>query len=361
MRLRLCLDECLRVCRLCGCCEPEEAADFPSQSLLASSHTEQAMVSASRSATARVENSAPPLLCVETPAAPPAALPPSAHIGAAAPAARAPAAPRASSSADGTECTIKHCSCAEGGSTSDSSTSCGSVPSSEVLQGALPPSAAPAAEALTRVDAVHSRDSGTVDSLEAYNQLLGPAGDDSRASAEREQLFVETCAICCGELVLGPQQAITRLRIPPGELPRHFECGHALHSDCFAIYVVSAGRSCPICALDRGAAARAQQQICAASGGGECGGGGGECGGERSPTSAAASAPRGADSDAASACSADADGGWDGGSEAEAEEMHPDELEMLAAMERQEELDVLEAMHASLASFTAAQPPPRQH
>ena len=39
----------------------------------------------------------------------------------------------------------------------------------------------------------------------------------------------------------------------PGEKARHFECGHPLHADCFAVYVCSAanGHTCPICTLDR--------------------------------------------------------------------------------------------------------------
>lgn len=45
-------------------------------------------------------------------------------------------------------------------------------------------------------------------------------------------------------------QLVRRMKIPPGEAPRHFECGHALHADCYTIYVCSAGHACPICALD---------------------------------------------------------------------------------------------------------------
>ena len=51
------------------------------------------------------------------------------------------------------------------------------------------------------------------------------------------------------------------MEIPPGEQPRHFECGHALHADCFADYVLSSGHVCPICALDRSTTASARSTL----------------------------------------------------------------------------------------------------
>ena len=96
-----------------------------------------------------------------------------------------------------------------------------------------------------------------------YNSLLGvsPADASSAAEAEYDQaeLNTETCAICCSEIVLGPLEAVSRMDLPQGEAPRHFECGHALHSDCFAVYVctASSGHTCPICALDHTSTAAA--------------------------------------------------------------------------------------------------------
>ena len=104
--------------------------------------------------------------------------------------------------------------------------------------------------------------SPVVGSLEMYNALLGgrsaleTALDKGKYEGE---LNTETCPICCEEMVLGPQEAVTQMCLPAGELPRHFECGHALHSDCFAMYVMSSGHTCPICALE-GGPPRTQQE-----------------------------------------------------------------------------------------------------
>ena len=90
-----------------------------------------------------------------------------------------------------------------------------------------------------------------------YNAMLGlsgPLDDEERKDrGEDPSLNTETCSICCSEIVLGPQEAVARMQIPPGERPRHFECGHALHSDCFAVYTCSSpsGHACPICAIER--------------------------------------------------------------------------------------------------------------
>ncbi len=75
-----------------------------------------------------------------------------------------------------------------------------------------------------------------------YNDLIGASSAaDAEAEVDRSGLNVETCPICCSDIILGPQHAIATMTIPPGQEPRHFECGHALHSDCFAIYTVSCG------------------------------------------------------------------------------------------------------------------------
>ncbi len=122
-----------------------------------------------------------------------------------------------------------------------------------------PRSPSPAAEAAASTPppppAVDAADvflsaSPTIDSVEAYMRRVGAAADEA-SELDLRGLNTETCAICCAEIILGPQHAIAEMSIPPGERPAHFECGHALHADCFAIYCASGGgRSCPICALD---------------------------------------------------------------------------------------------------------------
>uniref|UniRef100_A0A7S2H210 RING-type domain-containing protein n=1 Tax=Haptolina brevifila TaxID=156173 RepID=A0A7S2H210_9EUKA len=88
----------------------------------------------------------------------------------------------------------------------------------------------------------------TVTSLEMYNRLLGaPPSTDAPPSAS---LNTETCPICCDEIMLGPHHLVVEMKLPPGEAPQHFECGHALHADCFASYTLSRGRQCPICAVE---------------------------------------------------------------------------------------------------------------
>ena len=79
-----------------------------------------------------------------------------------------------------------------------------------------------------------------------------------------------------------PSSALTTRAAPlcrrPGEAPRHFECGHCLHADCFAVYVASAnsGHTCPTCALDhRASSRRASRGDDASSDEGARGGGGG--------------------------------------------------------------------------------------
>ena len=90
-----------------------------------------------------------------------------------------------------------------------------------------------------------------------YNDLIGASSAaDAEAEVDRSGLNVETCPICCSDIILGPQHAIATMTIPPGQEPRHFECGHALHSDCFAIYTVSSGHACPVCAVDGSARRR---------------------------------------------------------------------------------------------------------
>ena len=112
------------------------------------------------------------------------------------------------------------------------------------------PSAAPKGDPLAGTVPASS----TVDSLESYNAMLGSlasAGEIARpASVAAEDLNVEVCAVCCSDIVLGPQSAIKLMSIPPGDAPRHFDCGHVLHADCFAVYICSHGHACPICKLD---------------------------------------------------------------------------------------------------------------
>ena len=98
---------------------------------------------------------------------------------------------------------------------------------------------------------------GTVASLEMYNSLIGKtttAAAKAEAPAHAAELNTETCAICCDEIVLGPHHLVIEMKLPPGEAPRHFECGHALHADCFAEYTASHGRACPICKIESSAA-----------------------------------------------------------------------------------------------------------
>lgn len=111
--------------------------------------------------------------------------------------------------------------------------------------------------------------------VQYYNSLIGAKADDAPpdtdASDYKGELNTETCVICTSEIILGPQEAIRALRVPPGEAPRHFECGHALHSDCFAVYICSArsGHACPICALDRDSAERDSRTLEESDGGDE--------------------------------------------------------------------------------------------
>jgi hypothetical protein len=95
-----------------------------------------------------------------------------------------------------------------------------------------------------------------IDSLEVYNSLLGQASTlahDKKEEMDLSKLNTAECVICCSEIVLGPHEAVVAMCIPPGEMPRHFECGHALHRDCYAVYLCSSkrGGACPICALER--------------------------------------------------------------------------------------------------------------
>lgn len=102
----------------------------------------------------------------------------------------------------------------------------------------------------------------TVDSLESYNAMLGALATQGEVKrSDSLELNIETCAVCCSDIVLGPQAALKRMVIPPGEAPRHFDCGHMLHADCFAVYICSHGRSCPICKLDRATAKSARELL----------------------------------------------------------------------------------------------------
>jgi hypothetical protein len=107
--------------------------------------------------------------------------------------------------------------------------------------------------------------SSTVDSIETYNAMLGAVALQSQRDMKRSdsiELNIETCAVCLSDIVLGPQSALKRMRaIPPGEAPRHFDCGHVLHADCYAVYIYSHGRSCPICKLDRPGAKTARDLL----------------------------------------------------------------------------------------------------
>ena len=81
-----------------------------------------------------------------------------------------------------------------------------------------------------------------------YNNVLGDmsdAGPSAAAAAgiDEADLSIETCAFCTDDIILGPQSAVIAMKIPEGQRPRHFGCGHALHKDCFAIYSLSQGRS----------------------------------------------------------------------------------------------------------------------
>ena len=125
-----------------------------------------------------------------------------------------------------------------------------------------PRSPSPAAEAAASTPppppAVDAADvflsaSPTIDSVEAYMRRVGAAADEA-SELDLRGLNTETCAICCAEIILGPQHAIAEMSIPPGERPAHFECGHALHADCFAVYTLSSGSACPVCKLERSSA-----------------------------------------------------------------------------------------------------------
>ena len=103
---------------------------------------------------------------------------------------------------------------------------------------------------------------------QAYNSLVGEkdhesAGGGQLAAEYEGTLHTETSCVCTSEIILGPQEAVRQLKIAPGEAPRHFECGHALHSDCYAVYICSArsGHVCPICALDRHSAERDSRNL----------------------------------------------------------------------------------------------------
>eukprot|EP00320_Phaeocystis_rex_P006847 CAMPEP_0119075600 /NCGR_PEP_ID=MMETSP1178-20130426/81794_1 /TAXON_ID=33656 /ORGANISM="unid sp, Strain CCMP2000" /LENGTH=235 /DNA_ID=CAMNT_0007057835 /DNA_START=54 /DNA_END=758 /DNA_ORIENTATION=- len=109
----------------------------------------------------------------------------------------------------------------------------------------------------------HPQSSPIVQSLEMYNGMFsgdakGKEEADSVARAagvEPSELHIEACAICCDDIILGPNAAVLKMKIPEGERPAHFACGHALHKDCFAIYACSSGWSCPICKLEEPASA----------------------------------------------------------------------------------------------------------
>lgn len=107
--------------------------------------------------------------------------------------------------------------------------------------------------------------SSTVDTLETYNAMLGALASQSRREVKRSdsiELNIETCAVCLSDIVLGPQAALRRMgAIPPGEQPRHFDCGHMLHADCYAVYICSHGRACPICKLDQPGAKTARDLL----------------------------------------------------------------------------------------------------
>ena len=117
--------------------------------------------------------------------------------------------------------------------------------------------AASASKLSSTVSTSTGHSSPTVGSLEMYNAMLGLSGrlddEELQGRGADPSLNTETCSICCSEIILGPQEAVARMQIPPGERPRHFECGHALHSDCFAVYTCSSpsGHACPICAIER--------------------------------------------------------------------------------------------------------------
>jgi hypothetical protein len=134
------------------------------------------------------------------------------------------------------------------------------------------PGQAGTSASVLKPDLHFGKSSPTVDSLDAYNAMVsgGGASEVSERLGDME-LNTETCPICCEMIILGPQQArrdapahtsrtllhacrprsqaIERLFVPEGELPRHFACGHALHADCYAIYTCSK-RQCPVCAVD---------------------------------------------------------------------------------------------------------------
>jgi len=107
-----------------------------------------------------------------------------------------------------------------------------------------------AVERASRTSSVDEAD--VVVSVENYNSLLGAgAAAEGESVLDTSGLNVEECAICCSMIILGPAARVRDIDLPSGQRPRHFECGHALHADCFAIYCASGGgRSCPICALD---------------------------------------------------------------------------------------------------------------
>jgi len=111
----------------------------------------------------------------------------------------------------------------------------------------------------------HPNASPIVNSLEMYNGMLGGTSEITdyakAAGIDESELSVEACAICTEDIILGPQSAVVRMNLPEGQRPRHFGCGHALHKDCFAIYSLSQGRSCPICKLEAPAAMAAARAV----------------------------------------------------------------------------------------------------
>ncbi|KAL1511541.1 hypothetical protein AB1Y20_006335 [Prymnesium parvum] len=243
------LIDCL-LCRCCGNCKEEEGTN-PSESLLASqcaAHPSDhgvplalsPLFSPLESGTIPSQapaSRAPPLASAATPAA----ASPHADVSSANPAAPPAAAPSAappSAAASTRESTPK---------------SSPMISTSPVPVGQW--------EGADKVDLFRlnaSSDATTVvDSLDAYNMLLKGGFDPSAVRTTTDgvevhptDLNMDTCPICTEDLILGPQELVRRLHIPPGETPRHFECGHALHSDCYTIYVCSSGHACPVCAVD---------------------------------------------------------------------------------------------------------------
>ena len=117
-----------------------------------------------------------------------------------------------------------------------------------------PPEAAASTTPPPAVDAadVFLSASPTIDSVEAYMRRVGAAADEA-SELDLRGLNTETCAICCAEIILGPQHAIAEMSIPPGERPPTSSAA-ALHADCFAVYTLSSGSACPVCKLERSSA-----------------------------------------------------------------------------------------------------------